>query len=171
MNEQVEEISKSELLETVRSEYTHLSNLLTQFNQNQMVQPGVEETWSIKDIVGHITAWEQRLIHWVQEALAGDTPQVATSWDQVHQWNEESYQEKREMPLAHILADFHASHQEALTLISSIPEADLINPHRFPWLKGRPLWQMVSGDTREHYKEHREAITQWLREQEKSSQS
>jgi hypothetical protein len=41
-------------------------------------------------------------------------------------------------------------------------EEELISPQRFAWTQGSPLWQLVAGDTYEHYQEHRAQIQEWL---------
>jgi hypothetical protein len=41
-------------------------------------------------------------------------------------------------------------------------EEDLIDPQRFTWAKGVPLWRYVAGDTYEHYLEHITLIQEWL---------
>jgi uncharacterized protein DUF1706 len=47
-------------------------------------------------------------------------------------------------------------------IIQAIPEEDLISSQRFAWTKGSPLWQLVAGDTYEHYQEHIGQIQKWL---------
>ena len=103
------------------------------------------------------------MIGWVQEALAGKTPNTAGSWEQIDQWNEESYRENQNKPLAQILANFHSVYQETATLVQSIDEDVLTDSNRFPWLNGKALWTLIGGDAYSHYQEHHEAIETWLK--------
>jgi hypothetical protein len=41
-------------------------------------------------------------------------------------------------------------------------DEDLFDPNRFAWRRGSPLWDLVAGDTYEHYNEHMQSIQQWL---------
>lgn len=41
-------------------------------------------------------------------------------------------------------------------------DADLFEKQRFAWMKGNALWQLIAGDTYEHYDEHLPSIRDWL---------
>src|SRR5437763_13638609 len=53
--------NKTELLHKIREARAPLDTLLPQLSEEQMLQPGVEGKGSVKDLLAHITAWEQRL--------------------------------------------------------------------------------------------------------------
>ena len=61
-----EEITKTEILVLIRSERESLEVMLEPLSDEQMIQPGVENTWSIKDILAHITDWERRMVQWIK---------------------------------------------------------------------------------------------------------
>jgi hypothetical protein len=66
--------------------------------------------------------------------------------------------------LERVLADFHRSYESALARVEALTEEDLVDPQRFAWRKGDPLWHMVAANMWEHYQEHRESIEKWLEE-------
>lgn len=162
MNEEVERITKSELLATIRSERGLLEAALSEVDVEQMTQPGVEGDWSVKDIVAHIVAWEQRMIGWVAAALRDEVPEVPRTWDVVHRLNEQIYLENRDRPLCDVLADLPRSYQEALRAAEDVSEDDLVDPDRFGWRAGEPLWKMVAANTWWHYREHCQSLRAWL---------
>ncbi len=130
-----------------------------------MAQPGVESNWSVKDILAHIMAWEKRMVQWLEESLRGEVPErpaPGMSWDDLDRLNEQIYRENRDRALDEVLADFRQSHEESLRVVEAIAEEDLIEPERFEWREGDPIWHMVAGNTWWHYKEHRETISNWL---------
>jgi hypothetical protein len=63
-----------------------------------------------------------------------------------------------------VLTDYHSSHQAAFNTVAALTEQDLVDPQRFLWRNGDPMWHMVAANTWWHYKEHREAILMWLKE-------
>jgi hypothetical protein len=129
-----------------------------------MTEPGVTGTWSVKDLLAHITVWEQRMVGWVAESLRDRVPQQLPSgmtWDDLDQWNEQTYRESRDKPLDQVLTEFDRSYSQALEAVKAAPETELIDPDRFPWREGKPLWHMVAANTCWHYKEHREEIETW----------
>ncbi|HNP86424.1 MAG TPA: ClbS/DfsB family four-helix bundle protein, partial [Kouleothrix sp.] len=54
--------TKAELLERIRSSYAALNALVLQLSTAQLTQP-IDTTWSVKDMLAHITAWEQIMLH------------------------------------------------------------------------------------------------------------
>jgi hypothetical protein len=114
MSDRVEQISKSELLNVIRSEHKRLEETLAQLSEDPMTQPGVAGEWSVKDILVHITAWEKRMVRWVGETLRGEVPETPApgmTWDDLDKLNEQTYLENRNKPLGQVLADFHQSYQ------------------------------------------------------------
>lgn len=159
-----EEMSKSQLIMEIQSEREQLEETLAQIDQERLTEPGAQDGWSVKDILAHIVAWETLMVGWVETTLRGDDPQVSfqdETWD-LDQFNEGLYQENRHKPLEQVLAEFHASYPRALGVAQAVPEEDLFDPHRFPWRAGKPLWQLVAGNTSYHYKEHNQALRAWL---------
>jgi hypothetical protein len=84
------------------------------------------------------------------------------TWDDLDEWNEQTYQKHRLRPLEEVMADFQLSYPQALQAVHEVSEPDLIDPQRFVWREGRPLWVMVAANTSWHYKEHNESIRNWL---------
>ena len=155
------QLSKAEVLSGIQSEYDLLEEILAGLSESQMVQPGVEGDWSVKDIIAHIATWQKRMVGWVIEARQGKTPPMEEGEAQIHQWNQQDYLANRDRALADILAEFRRWHQEAVTLTKAIPEEELCDLHRYAWLNGKPLWAMIVGDTGNHYRDHRQAIAHW----------
>ena len=165
MNEQ---LSKKKILELIESEQEALEKTLEGLSPQQMTQPGVESDWSVKDILAHITDWERRMVGWVEESLRGEVPErpaPGMTWEDLDRLNEQTYLANKDRPLDEVLADFHSSYQQALTTVEALTEEDLIDPQRFEWRDGDPMWHMVAANTWWHYKEHHETINNWLKEE------
>jgi hypothetical protein len=158
-------MNKSRLLELIRSERQRLETTLAALSENQMVVPGVVGDWSVKDILAHITVWEQHMIHWLKETLRGEVPETVPyglAGADVDERNERIYLEHRDRALAEVLADFGRSCSQVLKAVEGVSEEDLIEPHRFERPAGEPLWVVVAANTFEHYEEHNESISAWL---------
>jgi hypothetical protein len=162
MGEQIEQLTKAEVLDAIRAGRKPLEEALAQLGEDQMTQPGVESNWSVKDILAHIVAWEQRMVLWVGQALRGEVPAIPATWEEVHRLNEQSYWENRDRPLTEVLAEFQRSYLEALAVAEAASEEDLIDPERFGWREGVPLVRVVAANTWWHYAEHLESIQAWL---------
>lgn len=167
MNEQM---SKTKILELIQSERKALQSTLEGMREAQMTEPGVESDWSVKDILVHIAAWEGMMVRWVEESLRGEVPErpaPGMTWDDLDGLNAQIYADNKDKALDEVLADFWASHQRASKLVQAMAEEDLLDPERFEWRRGDPMWHLVAANTWWHYKEHRETIDHWLAEKNK----
>lgn len=156
--------TKAELLERIRSSYAALNALVLQLSTAQLTQP-IDTTWSVKDMLAHITAWEQIMLHFhigkrpfEQVTQLGNIGYTALNVDEL---NEALFQRDQAHTLDKVLAAFRASHQATLARLEQIDEAELYReympPGRGPDSAG-VLIDWVTGDTYEHYDEHRATI-------------
>jgi hypothetical protein len=160
-----EQMNKAGVLDAMRTGYAALEKTLAPLDEPQMTTPGVNEAWSIKDIIAHITAWQYALLDRLHAAARGVTPTSYGSEltdEDIDKLNEQFYQQSKSRPLAAVLADFRTTYAQIEQAVQSMSEEDLTGPQRFAWAKGVPLWRYVAGDTYEHYLEHITSIQQWL---------
>ncbi len=160
MNDKIEHLTKPELLQCIRVERDLLEETLARLTPDQMLQPGVDGEWSVKDVLAHISAWERRMLSWLGSHLRGEPPDVPLPWD-VERMNAETYAQVKDKPLADVLEEFRQSYRESLALAESLTEKQLQTEYTDTWPMG-PLWLGVAANTHWHYKEHRESIEAWL---------
>lgn len=154
--------TKAELVERIRRERALLERAIGRLDEARMTAP-VENGWTIKDILAHLTAWEQimREFHMgggpFEQATGLDS--VAYERDDVERINDALYRRDKDKPLAEVLAAFRQSYERTMAAIAAIDEARLFAPYTPP---GRdvtgPLVEWVIGDTYDHYREHRLTI-------------
>ena len=159
-----EQINKTKLLSEMRDGYTAFENLLAPLSETQMTTAGVNGEWSIKDILAHLAAWQKRTLNRLDAAVRNEKPSIPglTNDEEMHRLNDQFYQENKDRPLTDILTDFRTTYSQILDVVQAAPEEVLIDPQRVPWLRGAALWEVVAGNTYEHYQEHAEPIQQWL---------
>jgi len=160
-------MTKAEIMKLLQSERRSLERVLAELSEGQMTQPGVENGWSVKDIMAHISDWEKRMVGWIGDSVRGEVPQrpaPGKTWDDLDRLNEQTYVLNKDRELRDVLADFHRSYERALARVEALTEEDLVDPQRFAWREGDPLWHMVAANTWEHYQEHRESVEKWLKE-------
>jgi uncharacterized protein (TIGR03083 family) len=163
MNDQIENITKPELLDQIRAERQRLEEVLAALTPNQMLQAGASGKWTVKDVLAHISVWERRMLSWIRSHLRGESPEVPLPWD-VERMNAETYAQVKDKPLAEVLEEFHQSYRDALALAESLSEEQLKTIYINTWPMA-PLWLGVAANTNWHYKEHRESIEAWLKQQ------
>ncbi len=135
--------------ERMRAEHTRLEALLANYSDEELVQPERFGEWSAKDMLAHITFWEQRLIAYVngaKESLVQPDEDEQAAIDRI---NAEVLAANRDRPLAEVRAAFDDSYQQTLALAESLSAEDLAD---------EVLYGLLAGDTFEHYREHIEML-------------
>ena len=160
-----EEMTKPKLLANIRAQRERFEAMLAEVDEALMTQPGVVGEWSVKDILAHIAVWEGRMVGWLEQILRGEVPEALApgqTWDNLDQLNEQTYLENRDRPLEEVLAEFEASFRRAWDGVEAVPEDALLDPDRYPWREGEPVWHIVAANTFWHYPEHGASIRAWL---------
>jgi hypothetical protein len=162
-------MTKAELLETMRTERTAWGNLLGEVGEARMSQPGVAGHWSVKDIIVHVTAYEQWLVTWLEAASRGELPPPSPlNNPDIDERNEVIYAENQARPVRDVLAEAKQVFDQLLNSVEGLLDVDLTDPHRTEWFvkpywsENPPLWDAIAGDSYEHYHEHIPSIRAWL---------
>lgn len=156
---------QAELLALVRSERESFERVLARLDPQELVAPVLEGRRSVKDVLAHLTGWEQKMLRWLEDSYAGrrpDRPAPDEDWPDLDQVNEQIFRDHQGEPLPQALKDFAASHQQVVARVEAMTDADLFDGKRFAWRKGDPIWHLVAANTYLHYREHREQIEAWL---------
>ena len=163
-------MKKDELLDALEDEREKFLDAIDGLSDEELIEPGVVGEWSVKDIIFHICMWEADLINLLWQLSQGEKPSTAyftnSSVDETNAaWQEIS----KTRSLDQTLADFEAVRKQTCRKVRAIPEKDLIDPARYEWLEGSPLWEWIAGDSFEHEIEHSAQIREWLLNKRKKS--
>lgn len=156
-------MNKSELLNGLNEEYRNWQALLDEIGIEHMDQPGVAGSWSIKDIVAHLTGWRRRTVARFQAVQRGE-PEPPPPWpahlqtdDEINAW---IYQSRQGHSVREVLDESHQVFQELIAAIEGIPEDVLADVGRFPWLEGQPL--SAAAFFAHFHDEHEPDMRAWL---------
>jgi hypothetical protein len=156
---------KTRLLTDIKTEHQRLENYLELLIEADMLRTGVVGDWSVKDLLAHLTAWEQLFLSWYQAGLTNTTVRpspVGMGRTAIDEINQSVYAENKSKPLAQVLEEFHASYRQTLALVESIPEDDIFGQQRFAWTGKHTLADYVTGNTSNHYRWAKDKVRQWL---------
>ncbi len=166
-------MDKSTLIDTIRRSQAAMEQAIAPLSEQQVTNPGVTGEWSIKDILAHIVTWERVLLDRLRAAASDTTPTFASFPDgpqfaelteaDIDRINDQFYRQNKDRTTRDVLTEFKAISPQIVEIVQMLPEDDLLNPQRFAWAKGQPLWEYVSGDTYEHIDEHLDSIQTWIR--------
>jgi len=136
------QISKAQAIERLETERRRLEQNLAKLSQDDMIQPGVVGEWSVKDVLAHLTSWEQFFLDWYAADQHGEVPHPPApglTWKpkDLDILNRRIFVKHRDRSLSRILADFRNTHKRFMATVQAIPEKDIITKGRFAWI-GRP---------------------------------
>jgi DinB superfamily len=124
----------------------------------QLLEPGVTGAWSVRDILAHVTTWEEEALRHLPLILTGGTPpRYSVRYGGIDAFNARMTEQKRNLLLAEVRAQLAATHGRLVDFIQSVPEHQLIGETR--------VRHRLRLDTYGHYPLHADAIRQWRQRQ------
>jgi hypothetical protein len=156
---------KQTMLAALREEFDRWEALLASLSEEQITAALLPENWSIKDVVAHLRAWQQRSIARLSAALQNNAPEYPAWPEQLdpeeegepHDLNAWLYAQDRDRPWAQVYQNWSQGFRRFLELAQALPEADLLEADTYPWLEGYALIAVLQGSY-EHHQEHAEHL-------------
>jgi hypothetical protein len=158
-----EEIGTTQLATLIRTTSMQLELLISQLNVAQMNQPGAVGDWSVKDVLAHIAFWERHAADIVRAAVVGEKPLLDVE-DKTESRNSSVVAQYYLAPLSAVIASWQDAQEELLEQLQELSDADLNDPDRFPWNKGRTLLSRIADNSYEHEQEHIDQIRSWMQQ-------
>ncbi len=79
-------ITKADLLPIVEASQRRFDEAIAGLDDAAMIEPGVVEQWSIKDLVSHIAAWEHLVVQYLERWRRGE-PALEPTWSSADEYN------------------------------------------------------------------------------------
>jgi hypothetical protein len=119
-----------------------------------LLEPGVVDGWSVKDVLAHVTTWEEEALRYLPVIAEGGTPpRYSTMYGGVDAFNAMRAEEKRSLPLSEVLRHLEETHLRLIAYIEGVPEEQFI--------RETPFRHRLRLDTYRHYATHARAISEW----------
>jgi hypothetical protein len=122
----------------------------------QLMKPGVTGDWSVRDILAHVSTWEEEGLTHLPLILEGGTPpRYSVRYGGIDAFNARMTEQKAGLSLAAVRQQLRETHHWLIDYIQRAPEDQLGHQSRFR--------RRLRLDTYGHYPLHAEAIRQWRR--------
>lgn len=142
----------AEALERAAAGWAQLKAAYAGLSEEELTRPGVNGSWSVKDVVAHVAAWHDEAYRAISGALAGgEYPRFDDA--AVDAFNARVYEARRDLPLDQVLADAERSHERLVALLRGLPEERYQRDER--------LQRWIGGNTFGHYEEHLPDLQAW----------
>jgi hypothetical protein len=99
---------------------------------------GSAEQWAPKDELGHIAAW--KLIT-ADTLFAGMNNEPYTFHENLDEKNEALFHQYASLTWEEIVEVLENSRSELVARVEAMPEEDLVEATKYPWLEGRSFWE------------------------------
>jgi len=122
----------------------------------QLMKPGVTGDWSVRDILAHVSTWEEEALTHLPLILEGGTPpRYSVRYGGIDAFNARMTEQKASLSLAAVRRQLDETHRRLIDVVQRAPEDQLSRETRFR--------RRLRLDTYSHYPQHAEAIRQWRR--------
>jgi len=126
-------------------------------SDSQLTEPGVTGDWSVKDIIAHVTWWEEEALkHLPLIIKGGRAPRYSPKYGGIDAFNALMTEEKQGLSLGEVLAQQEETHRRLIAYIRSVPEEQFTNETR--------VQRRLRLDTYSHYPKHAKAILAWRKQ-------
>lgn len=147
-------MNRQRLLKQLDKAWTALAESYAGLPDAQLTEPGVVENWSVKDILAHVTIWEEEALKYLPLIASGERPpRYSVMYGGINAFNAQMTEQKRALSLSEVLAQLAETHRQLIDYIQSVPEELFTQETRFR--------RRLRLDTYSHYPEHTKMIREW----------
>jgi hypothetical protein len=147
-------VDRRQLLRRIDRAWRDFQDSHAGLSNEQMLEPGVTGAWSVRDIIAHVTTWdEEALKHLPLVLKGGKLPRYSLTYGGIDAFNALVTEQKKDLSLPEVLRQMNDTHRRVLNLIESAPESQLKGETRFR--------HRLRLDTYGHYPKHAQAIRKW----------
>lgn len=150
-----------EIFPRIEQAIQRVVHAITRLTPDAMIEPRLADGRSVKDVLAHLTWWDQWLLFTLSaDPTTSHSPVRPPLFDQIpegNEWAEEMnakvfvYNQPR--ALATIQAEFTAIREQLLQRVAHLSAADLHDPNGMAALIGQPVAPLILG-IYEHYEDH-----------------
>ena len=128
-------------------------------SEADLLEPGVTKAWSVRDIIAHVTTWEEEALKHLPDVLQGRRPpRYSTAYGGIDAFNALMTIKKKDLSLAEVFRQQEMIHRRLTEMIERAPEDQLVRETRFR--------RRIRLDTYGHYPKHTHAIRTWREQRE-----
>jgi hypothetical protein len=123
-------------------------------SDTQVLTPGVQGEWSVRDIVAHVTWWEEEALeHLPLIRSGGRPPRYSTRYGGIDAFNALMTERRRHLSLDEVRRQHDEVHAQLLAYVARMPAELFARETRFR--------RRLRLDTWAHYPLHTRAIRRW----------
>jgi DinB superfamily len=120
----------------------------------ELLEPGVTGAWSVRDIIAHVTWWEEEALKHLPLIISGGTPpRYSVTYGGIDAFNAWMTEQRKDLSLAEVLRHQLDVHSRVVAFIQNAPADEIAGETRFR--------RRLRLDTYGHYPKHGRAVLAW----------
>jgi hypothetical protein len=156
-------MTAARLREILRGERARWHALLARVGTDRLDVPGVEGTWSVKQIVAHLTWYDGVIVEGAQQLQrTGTFVREGLRALSMDERNAIIAARSRARPAQEVLAESERVFGQLLGVVAACPDELLNDPRRLGLPDDVIPWTLVANNSYAHYRQHAQAIRAWL---------
>jgi hypothetical protein len=149
-------MTKGSVLQGLDREWQALLASFEALSPDAQLQSGVAGQWSARDVLAHITTWEEECLEALPVILeSGKLPRYSAAYGGVDAFNALQWRRKRGLALDVVKEELRQTHERLVAFLEQVPEDAFVGESRFR--------RRLRLDTYRHYREHAAQISAWRR--------
>jgi hypothetical protein len=149
------------LLHRLDETRSKIEKLLLKIDVGKEIYPG----WSIKEMLAHMTGWDDATIDALRAHIA-DCPPSYAAIGSLDKYNILTVSSRKDMDYKQIIQEWRLTRQELRAIIEHMPEDKFNKPLNVPWGRKATVTYLVDM-FRDHEEEHTHDLDEWLKHPEK----
>ncbi|HYH13353.1 MAG TPA: maleylpyruvate isomerase N-terminal domain-containing protein [Thermomicrobiales bacterium] len=142
------------LIEKVETAWAEFHASYDGLADEELLIPGVCGEWSVRDLVAHVTWWDEEALNHLPTVLEGESPpRYSMLYGGIDAFNAMKTEEKRGLSLEEVRCEADETHRRLLAYLRGIPVERLKGNSRFT--------HRLRLDTYGHYPIHTDDIRRW----------
>ncbi len=146
--------TKAALLARNEEERSALLAFVGGLTPDALIAPGTLGTWSVKDTVAHLSAWERLFIGWYEAGVHGDAvhvPAEGYSWPEMDRLNDDIFRAWHDATWEDVRARWDETSTAICDVIEAASEEELFKSGRYAWTGRSSLAGYAWPCSGEHY--------------------
>lgn len=147
-------MNTKQVLGRLHSAWTQFEESYAGLSDSRLMIAGVTGNWSARDIIAHVTWWEEEALkHMPLIREGGRPPRYSVKYGGIDAFNALMTEKRRHLPLAEVLRQHDEIYERLIEYVSAAPEELFTRETRFR--------RRLKLDTYGHYPVHTKAIREW----------
>jgi hypothetical protein len=127
-------LNKEEVIKFFKDDHKKLVSVIEQLDKSWITERKVTESWSVKDIIAHISAWNWDIIRQIDDILVNRKPWYVDMRED--SFNMREVQKRGKWSLDKILDEWHNSFEALISRMDALSEVEWAFQAEFNWPDG-----------------------------------